>query len=141
MRKEQVQILKRDDETLNISAEEPDIDPIGMGYAGVITSDMFDLNAALDTHTQQLLEEQRKLTIKTLLTKSEGNRLEALSAELETLGFRHQMRDPVFTEYIKARASITADREKTENKERVSSQDARRLVEEALKKNSERGEK
>lgn len=141
LRKEQVQILKRDDETLNISAEEPDIDPIGMGYAGVITSDMFDLNAALDTHTQQLLEEQRKLTIKTLLTKSEGNRLEALSAELETLGFRHQMRDPVFTEYIKARASITADREKTENKERVSSQDARRLVEEALKKNSERGEK
>ncbi|MGO2242954.1 AAA family ATPase [Halomonas sp. AOP42-D2-25] len=141
LRKEQVQILKRDDETLSISAEEPDIDPIGMGYAGVITSDMFDLNAALDTYTQQLLEEQKSLIVKPELTSAESNHLEKLSVELETLGFRHQMRDPVFTEYIKARASFTADNEKNEHGGHLSAQDARRLVKEALSTNADGAKK
>ena len=102
--KEQVQILKRDDETLSISAQEPDVDPIGMGYAGVITSEMFGLNAAVDTTTQKLLEIQRILSVKSQLSEREKADLEDATSKLETLGFRYQMRDPVYTEYLKARA-------------------------------------
>jgi len=77
--KEQVQILKRDDETLGVWAEEPNIDPRGMGYAGVVTSEMFDLNAALDTHTQNRLEEQRILAAQAELTQAEKSQLEVHS--------------------------------------------------------------
>lgn len=102
--KEQVQILKRDEETLRISAEEPSTDPMGMGYAGVITSQMFGLSAALDTTTQVLLEKQRVLSAKEQLDAAEQHELEGITARLETLGFRYQMRDPIYTEYMRARS-------------------------------------
>lgn len=128
--KEQVQILKRDDETLGIWSEEPDIDPRGMGYAGVVTSEMFDLSAALDTHTQNRLEEQRILAAQAELTQAEKSKLADLNQELEVLGFRHQMRDPVFTEYLKARAAEVHSVTETNNS--VDPEAARRLVREAL---------
>jgi len=102
--KEQVQILKRDVETLQISAEEPSSDPVGMGYAGVMTSNMFGLSAALDTTTQELLEKQRILSAKDQLDVAEQHELERITARLGTLGFRYQMRDPVYTEYLRARS-------------------------------------
>lgn len=102
--KEQVQILKRDEETLHISAEEPSTDPMGMGYAGVITSKMFGLSAALDTTTQELLEKQRVLSAKEQLDVAEQHELEGITARLGSLGFRYQMRDPVYTEYLRARS-------------------------------------
>lgn len=102
--KEQVQILKRDEETLHISAEEPSTDPMGMGYAGVITSKMFGLSAALDTTTQELLEKQRVLSAKDQLDVAERHELEGITARLGSLGFRYQMRDPVYTEYLRARS-------------------------------------
>ena len=135
--KEQVQILKRDEESLEIRAEEPDIDPRGMGYAGVVTSEMFDLSAALDTHTQDRLEEQRTLAAQKELTDAEKLRLTDLNSELEVLGFGHQMRDPVFTEYLKARGEELRAKSKEDVENKVDSQTTRRLVREALSRNRE----
>jgi predicted ATPase len=132
--KEQVQILKRDEETLRISAEEPTTDPIGMGYAGVITSSMFGLSAALDTTTQELLEKQRVLSAKEQLDVAEQHELEVITARLGSLGFRYQMRDPVYTEYLRAR-SEQADNimHNTDAQDAQIDPDlARRLVREAL---------
>lgn len=134
--KEQVQILKRDDETLNISAEEPTIDPLGMGYAGVITSEMFDLNAAVDTTTQNLLEIQRILSAKGNLTGPEKDELERTTAQLEKFGFRYQMRDPVYTEYLRARTekTVMSKLESDQDTDKLDPEEARRLVTEALDK-------
>jgi AAA15 family ATPase/GTPase len=142
LRKEQVQILKRDDETLSISAQEPDVDPIGMGYAGVITSEMFGLNAAVDTTTQKLLEIQRVLSVKSQLSEREKAELEDTTSKLETLGFRYQMRDPVYTEYLKARAekSSLKRKESDESAEVLDPDETRRLVLEALKNMEDEGE-
>jgi len=102
----QVQILKRDQENLSVSVTPPDEDPRGMGYSGIVTSDMFGLAAALDNHTLSLLEERRKLSLKEgKLVVEERRRLEAINIELEPYGFRHEARDPVFREYLKARAT------------------------------------
>jgi energy-coupling factor transporter ATP-binding protein EcfA2 len=130
--KEQVQILKRDEETLGIWAEEPSIDPRGMGYAGVVTSEMFDLNAALDTHTQELLEEQRTLSADPESNPEQLSRLESLNDELELLGFRYQMRDPVFTEYLKARSEEVKASGDVTQASKIDPDTARRLVREAL---------
>lgn len=101
--KEQVQILQRNPEDLSISAMPPEIDPRGMGYSGIVTSDMFGLAAALDTHTRELLEEKRVLAGKIDLNSDERGRLEKINLELEGYGFRYEMRDPVYAEYLRAR--------------------------------------
>ncbi|HCE21061.1 MAG TPA: chromosome segregation protein SMC, partial [Hyphomonas sp.] len=92
--KEQVQILKRDEETFAISATEPDTHPRGMGYAGVVTSEMFGLNAALDTYTQDLLAKKRRLSAKETLSDEERSQLGQINEELQTYGFRYEVRDP-----------------------------------------------
>ncbi len=101
--KEQVQILSRDADDLSIRAQPPEMDPRGMGYAGIITSDMFGLAAAVDSHTLELIEEKRLLANKEELTLTDRERLEAINLELEGYGFRYETRDPVFAEYLKAR--------------------------------------
>ncbi|SEL29182.1 AAA family ATPase [Halomonas daqiaonensis] len=136
--KEQVQILRRDDETLCISAEEPSMDPMGMGYSGVITSEMFDLNAAVDTTTQKLLEIQRTLSAKDQLTESEKDELEKATTKLEEFGFHYQMRDPVYTEYLRARAERTAlgAADAGQSTKSLDPKEARKLVETALTRSS-----
>lgn len=131
--KEQVQIFRRDEETLAISATAPDVDPRGMGYAGVVTSEMFDLSAALDTHTQRLLNEQRILAGKERdLTVAERSKLEDINAHLKDLGFRHEMRDPIYTEYLRARAQETDATSTHSGVDKLDPDTARKMVREAL---------
>ena len=102
--KEQVQILKRNDETNQVQSQQPDFDPRGMGYAGIVTSDMFGLAAALDTHTQDLLEKRRLLSLKDgPLSQVDQDELDRTNLELDGYGFRYATRDPLFEEYLRAR--------------------------------------
>ncbi len=104
LNKEQVQILHRDNDQHTIQSKTPDFDPRGMGYAGIMTSDMFGLAAALDTHTHGLLERKRVITNKDEhLTDNERDELEKINLELDGYGFRYSSRDPVFEEYLRAR--------------------------------------
>lgn len=130
--KEQVQILKRDDETLGVWAEEPEIDPRGMGYAGVMTSEMFDLSAAIDTHTQKLLEDQRTLSSKSDLKPDELEKLAEKTEKLDALGFGRQMRDPVFQEYLSARFRNLQAKAASFQPSEIDDATASKLVEEAL---------
>ncbi|MFB9150972.1 AAA family ATPase [Roseovarius ramblicola] len=138
--KEQVQILKRDPETYAIIAFEPDTHPRGMGYAGVVTSELFDLNAALDTYTQDLLEEKRKLSSQEDLSSEDLRRLSELTHELDGYGFRYQVRDPEEAKRLHKMLS-SADGSDLET---LGSPDdapkAERLVKEALSPNNNGGD-
>lgn len=104
LKKQQVQILHRDVDTRKITSREPDFDPRGMGYAGIITSDMFGLDTALDSHTHKLLERKRLITAKEPpLDTTEKLELASINEELDGYGFRYSSRDPIFEEYLKAR--------------------------------------
>ena len=132
--KEQVQILMRDTETQKISAVAPDTHPRGMGYAGVITSEMFDLSAALDTYTQDLLEKKRRLSGKDSLSDDETRELRKLTDELDGYGFRYQVRDPELRDklrdYLENREDIGQHPEQLEA--RSDEEKAGRLVNQAL---------
>lgn len=135
--KGQVQILRRDPENLRISAVPPEMDPRGMGYSGIITSDMFGLAAALDTYTRKLLEEKRVLAGKEgQLSVDERDRLEQINLELEGYGFRYEMRDPVFAEYLRARYEANSQTQQGKNLAELTSTErkekANRLVKQAL---------
>lgn len=131
--REQVQILVRDKDTLQVAAQFPDNHPRGMGYAGVVTSELFGLEAAVDNHTQALLEDKRKLIAKeAALTQNERDELSRINSELLTYGFRYETRDPVYTEYLKARYADAAALPHETGRDADQAR-AKRLVEEALK--------
>jgi len=128
LKKQQVQILQRDKETRVITSDEPKFDPRGMGYAGIMTSDMFGLAAALDSHTFTLLEKKREISLKeTELSSSEKSELEKINLELDGYGFRYSSRDPIFEEYLKARYEIDHKREKTSKLNTLEQEERRRL--------------
>ncbi len=103
--KEQVQILqlKQENESRQVIAFYPETDPRGMGYAAIISSDMFGIASTLDHSTQVLLEEQRILGSKDELTPQEQQDLERLNAELNTLGFRFFHPDDEYSRYLRLR--------------------------------------
>lgn len=109
LKKEQVQILHRDKTNMDITVHEPDFDPRGLGYAGILTSDMFGLDAAVDRYTWQLLERKRLLTLTDkVLTDKEKDELANINRELDQSGFQYSARDPLFEEYLKARYFLQA---------------------------------
>ena len=67
-------------------------------------------------------------------------RLNSLNEELELLGFRHQMRDPVFTEYLKARTEEVRTSGDISQATKLDPATARKLVREALAQTKDESE-
>lgn len=137
--KKQIQILKRDMDDLSISVTPPEIDPRGMGYAAIVTSDMFGLPAAIDRSTLELLEKKRELTIKEEpLSNEERADLEDVNQKLEGYGFGYETRDPIYTEYLRARYEYDAAQDINQRMSNLPLSEkkarAKRLVERALAK-------
>lgn len=104
--RDQVQILSRDDETRTIESHKPHYDPQGMGYAGIITSDMFGLGSSLDKRTQKRLETYRALASIENKTKFETLRFQVISEWLDNDRFSMSQRDDDYERYIKIRNSL-----------------------------------
>ncbi len=135
--KKQIQILKRKTDDLSISVTPPEIDPRGMGYAAIVTSDMFGLAAAIDRPTLELLEKKRELTIKEEpLNDYERSDLEEVNQKLEGYGFGYETRDPIYSEYLRARYEYDSAQEITQKMSNLPHSErrarAKRLIERAL---------
>ncbi|HLP48664.1 MAG TPA: AAA family ATPase [Candidatus Kapabacteria bacterium] len=100
--REQVKIMQRDENTGKIFALMPEENPRGMGFAGILTSDMFGLRSSLDQPTLELLDKKRKLAIKDILSEEEKKELSKLNEELDKLGFSKTMRDPLYEDFVDA---------------------------------------
>ena len=84
-------------------AIEPDESPRGLGFAGILTSEMFGFKTILDRETNQLLDERNQLLYKESigkLTEKDKKRLQVLFEELSQKGFNHIFKDPLYSEYI-----------------------------------------
>ena len=108
--KEQVQILYRTPQS-QIVSENPVLDPKGMGFANIVTSDMFGLGTSLDQHTNDDLIELHQLSSKTDLTDQERIRIAELRKNLEGLDFNFAMRDRLEQEFLRARFDLANDSE------------------------------
>ncbi|GFD67409.1 AAA family ATPase [Alteromonas sp. KUL106] len=113
--RDQVQILNRDEETRVIESHKPHYDPQGMGYAGIITSDMFGLGSSLDKRTQRRLEKYRALASIENKSKFEELRLQVISEWLENDRFTMTQRDDDYERYIKIRNALLKERSGSEN--------------------------
>jgi len=106
--KEQIQVMKRD-VNFSIKAEIPAESPKGMGYAGILTSDMFGLQTTLDQPTEDLIRKRRALTEKTTLSAEEQEDLARTDHELQGMGFTTAHWDTDYREYLQERKRIAEE--------------------------------
>jgi len=110
--KEQVQVLRLDSEEdrRQVIACHPEMDPRGLGYAAIVTSDMFGIASSLDQPTQLLLEKQRAMAAREKLSSSEQTVLDEVNAELDRLGFRFFHPDDEYSRYLRLRNELLAEK-------------------------------
>lgn len=113
--REQVQILRmtKQDEQRQIVACYPEMAPRGMGYAAIVTSDMFGIASSLDQPTQELLEAQRAFAAKERLTSDEQGELDSINAQLDRLGFRFFHPDDEYSRYLRLRNDLLVQKFET----------------------------
>lgn len=108
--KEQVQILYREAGSRTVRAENPAVDPKGMGFAGIVTSDMFGLGTSLDKATNaDLLALHQLSTQQTPLSEADCAKLVEIRTRLEGLDFNFASRDRLEQEFLRARFDLASD--------------------------------
>jgi ABC-type multidrug transport system ATPase subunit len=100
-RTEVVVMQRRDGQ---IVAEHPNASPRGMGFAAILTSEIFGLRSTLDRETLEDVERLRLLAAKSERTQQEEKELAQLNASLAPLGFSRDFRDPLFKEFVQEMA-------------------------------------
>jgi hypothetical protein len=100
LKRENVRIMQRNNSDGRVYVEIPRENPQGMGFSGILTSELFGMRSALDLPTQELLDEQRVLAAKEDLTQNERRRLGELTDQLDALGFMMAEDDPLYAEFI-----------------------------------------
>jgi hypothetical protein len=105
LEKGQVQIMWRDSK-FNVNVTVPESDPRGMGYAGILTSDMFGLGSTLDEYTTNLLRERRAILEKGDLDAVDEANLAKLNETIENLGFSTAHWDEDYREYLQLRKNL-----------------------------------
>src|SRR6185369_12415705 len=102
--------LSTGEQPRRVVACHPELDPRGLGYAAIVTSDMFGIASSLDAPTQKLLEEQRAFGAKEKLSDDEQLELDAINAQLDRLGFRFFHPDDEYSRYLRLRNKLLAER-------------------------------
>ncbi len=88
-----------------ITAIKPDIDPKGLGVAGILTSELFGLPTTLDEETSSVLHRRNELLIKQEkgeLSAEEKTELNKIFQNLNSLGINTTDRDPLYQRFIVA---------------------------------------
>ena len=114
--KEQVQILRlsKSEDGRQIIAVHPELDPKGLGYAAIITSDMFGIASTLDQPTQELLERQRTYAGFEKLAPDQQAELDVINEKLDRLGFRFFHPDAEYSRYLRMRGSLLREKFETD---------------------------
>ncbi|WP_217543177.1 AAA family ATPase [Vibrio metschnikovii] len=102
LKQEQIKIMKRDEDSLRVFAASPLYEPKGMGFSGILMSDMFGLRSDLDPKTLEKLDEHAILLAKKDRTAREETRYKELQGQLDNSGFLDAYSDPYFSAFVKA---------------------------------------
>ncbi|WP_282069923.1 AAA family ATPase [Olleya namhaensis] len=98
------------EEYQQVETFEPDFDPKGLGVAGILTSEFFNLPSTLDEDTQNELNQYRSLEVrekKGTLSSDEKSKLERLANYFDSLGLNKYTRDPLYSKFIEMTATLS----------------------------------
>jgi len=103
--KEEIRIFFKDKTDKVIKALEPNFDPKGLGVAGILTSEFFNLPSTLDYDTELEVIKQYELVAKkntTGLTQKEEKILLDLNKYLDEIGYNFKSIDPLYDKFLVA---------------------------------------
>jgi len=101
--KEQVHLLKRDPDTRACTAEFASVNPRGLGFTGILTSDMFGFRSDLDPETLGDLDNRVRLVAQEgALSQQEREELEEIDKRLAAAGFSKAFSDPYYAAFVRA---------------------------------------
>jgi restriction endonuclease S subunit/predicted ATPase len=101
--KEQIHLLKRDWRTGVCQWGQPSINPRGLGFTGILTSEMFGMRSDLDEETLADLDSKVRIIAREgSLTPKEEEELEKINQRLEDAGFQKAFSDPYYAAFIRA---------------------------------------
>lgn len=124
LRKEQVRILRKI-KGGKITVDEPDVDPQGMGFAGLLKSELFGLRSTVDYETLRRLDRRNYLyALGDKRSPSENNEMAKLSDELSDLGFAKDFKDPYYAMFVQKMALHTKFHQEALTLEEQKEQDA-----------------
>jgi predicted ATPase len=106
LEKQQVRIFSREPKSGIVQTSMPEQDPRGMGFAGLLTSDIYGLRSQLDLKTLHVLDRKRELATKPELSDDEVLELREINQELLEVGLEPPIRDPLFKEFVEAMAEL-----------------------------------
>lgn len=141
LQREQLQIMWRDS-NFDVYADMPDEDPRGMGYSGILTSDLFGFGSTLDEYSTNLLRERREILENDDLDDKDRKRLQDLNQEIESLGFSSANWDSDYGEYLRLRKKFypeifTDEVAETPDAIRLRREKAQEIVRKILKKEAQ----
>ncbi|HEX8381817.1 MAG TPA: AAA family ATPase [Sphingomonas sp.] len=99
--KEQIHLLRRTRPEGRCEWRPATESPRGLGFTGILTSEMFGFGSDLDRPTLELLHRQAVLAGKETLSDGETARLKEVTDQIEALGFRTASSDPYYRAFLK----------------------------------------
>ena len=100
---DQVLLLVREPKTGRAKAVTPSVDPRGLGFTGILTSEIFGFRSDLDEETLADLDERvRLLAREEDLSECEEEQLKTIDLRLERLGFSKAFSDPYYAAFVRA---------------------------------------
>ena len=102
--KEQIQLLDRDPKTGACRWSVASVNPRGLGFTGILTSEMFGFRSDLDPETLADLDNRVRLIAKegAVLTDQEKGEIEKIDKRLADAGFSKAFSDPYYAAFIRA---------------------------------------
>jgi predicted ATPase len=101
--KEQVHLLKRDSQTGACKWYPASVSPRGLGFTGILTSEMFGFRSDLDPETLADLDNRvRLIGREEVLTTDEKKELEKIDKRLAEAGFSKAFSDPYYAAFVRA---------------------------------------
>ena len=101
--KEQIHLLKRDVKTGACRWEPASVNPRGLGFTGILTSEMFGFRSDLDSETLADLDRRvRLVTQEGSLNPKEAKELEVIDKRLVEAGFSKAFSDPYYAAFVRA---------------------------------------
>jgi restriction endonuclease S subunit len=101
--KEQIHLLKRDSTTGACKWTPATVNPRGLGFTGILTSEMFGFRSDLDPETLADLDNRVRLVGKEgSLTTQEEEELKEIDSRLADAGFSKAFSDPYYAAFVRA---------------------------------------
>lgn len=104
LNKEQVQLLQRDTNTSQITANQPMNDPKRMSISTLLTSEIYGLRSAMSLEMLEYLDKLRVLRTQDKLSNKDKQQLEELQEKLGGIDSTTTMRDPMYAQFVEAMA-------------------------------------